>query len=146
MAWLTGSSGIWMLMAMAVYGLYVAVETLAGRLVPLWPGARGTPLRVAVVTQNHAEQIEGFLRSLLGIMGRAQSRETPSLMLVDLASSDDTPDILDRLARDGGLELVRATPEQIGDCLAAGGVTLVVDLREGADSRILLNTMRRSFQ
>jgi hypothetical protein len=145
-AWLTGSAGVWALMALAVYGLYIAVETLAGRLLPLWPGATGAPLRIAVITRNHADQIEGFLRSVLRQIAHASGPGAPSLMLLDLDSTDDTPAILDRLARDGGMELVQVAPDQVSTCLATGGVTLVVDLREAADSRSLLNTLRRSFQ
>lgn len=144
MEWLTGSPGIWLLMALALFGLYSATSALVR-----WIKAtaeRATPLSFLVLTRNQEHQIEGFVRAMLS--GLRGSPRTYELVLIDLASTDATPYILERLARKEQIGLVRLQSQEPGEAftmahfLSQGRVAVVVDLRGHADAPTVLRTLK----
>lgn len=99
------------------------------------------PLSMLVLVQNHADVLEGFLRTLLDFRTRLRGRLSDQLVVLDLGSLDDTPAIVERLAREiPGLYLLRAERRgctcmpvietAMGYCQTPAIV--VLDLREGA--------------
>lgn len=147
MQWLTGSTGDWVLLALALYGLTSAIEHSAEFLRALRLKGRPTPvLSLLVLTRNQEEQVEGFIRDLLTLVRR---EKTPyELVLVDLNSSDGTPAILERLADDEHVRLMKLPSDEPGAAyeaahfLCTGKVSMVVDLRGRVDAPAVLQTLQ----
>jgi hypothetical protein len=148
MHWFTGSPGIWLLLALAACGL-ASMGSLGMRWLrtarrPETP----VPFSFLVLTRNQEHQIEGFLRALLGLL-----RQSPrvagvcDIVLVDLASTDATPYILERLARTENLRLVRLESDQVAtglemaQFLSRGQLSTVIDLRGEVDVPAVLRTL-----
>jgi hypothetical protein len=146
MQWLTGSTGDWVLLALALYGLTSAIEHSAEFLRALRLKGRPTPiLSLLVLTRNQEDQVEGFIRDLLTLVRR---EKTPyELVLVDLNSTDSTPAILERLADAEHVRLMKLPSDEPGPAyeaahfLCAGKVSMVVDLRGRVDAPALLQTL-----
>lgn len=66
------------------------------------------PVSVVVVAYNNASEIEGCLRSVLG------EPEALQVLVVDNASTDGTPEVLERLAREAGRLRILRNPENLG--------------------------------
>ena len=144
MEWLTSSPGLWVLLALALFGLCSAIGVVIRWIRAAYD--RATPLSFLVLTRNQEHQIEGFIRAVLsGLRGSPRKCE---LVLVDLASTDSTPYILERLARKEQIGLVRLKSQEPGEAftmahfLAQGRVAIVIDLRGPADAPTVLRTLR----
>ncbi|HYF93339.1 MAG TPA: glycosyltransferase [Symbiobacteriaceae bacterium] len=146
MQWLTGSAGDWVLLALALYGLASAIEHAVELLRSLRHKGKTASVSLLVLTRNQEEQIEGFVRDLLALVGRDGS--LCELVLVDLASTDDTPAILDRLATEERVRVMRLPSDEPGPAyeaahfLCAGKLSMVVDLRGKVDAPELLQTLQ----
>lgn len=146
MQWLTGSAGDWVLLALALYGLASAIDYGVDFLRALRRKEAAVPLGLLVLTRNQEDQIEGFVRDLLALVRRDGS--ACELLLVDLASTDGTPAILERLAREERIRLVRLPSDETGPAyeaaqfLCSGKVSMVVDLRGKVDAPALLHTLQ----
>jgi hypothetical protein len=139
--------GVWLLLAFALYGLAGAMAQ--GYRLFRWgirPHARHG-ISLLVLVQNQEQQIEGFVRSLIAhVRGRSTLSVHGELLLVDLASVDETPLILERLVRqDPQLRLVRlpdgAPPPVLESALflCSGRVALMIDLRGKVDAAQVLH-------
>jgi hypothetical protein len=151
MQWLAEFPGVWVLLALALYGLVNAI--FQGYRLYRWgvrPGAR-YPLSLLVLVRNQEQQIEGFVRSLSALVrGRSAMLGRCELLLVDLASADDTPLILERLVQqDSYLRLVRLPAEtpaiwlESALFLCRSSVTILVDLRGKVDATAVLGSLSR---
>lgn len=132
----------WLLLWLAGWGLISMVAVLVLKLARLRALRQPLPtLYILVLVQNQEQQIEGFVRELATDVWESASFTGPcELVLVDAASTDTTPQILERLVRKyPRARLVRLNPEQARTaCEAAlflcqGPVAVTVDLR-GRDS------------
>lgn len=147
MHWLGEFPGVWLLLALALYGLASAM-TQGYRLIRwgIRPNDRHE-ISLLVLVQNQEHQIEGFVRSLVAhVRGRPALLLGGELLLVDLASLDQTPLILERLAReDPQLRLVRlpesapAAALESALFLCRGRVALMLDLRGKVDAAHVLH-------
>jgi len=146
MAWLLEFPGLWITLSLALYGLACAVEHFV-MLVRRWTRAglkKGAVLRLVVLIRNQEEQVEGFVRELRNLLHwRAGPRW--ECVLVDLASTDQTTSILERLVREEvHMHLVRLPTARAGQALEAvlmlsqGGVCLLADLQAPAAGRQVL--------
>ena len=81
----------------------------------IWPSA-GAKTPVLLLVRDGAEAVEGVARRLHGAGHLVTA--------LDLGSSDDTPQILRRLARDGSLRVVRGGVEEV--VLGSPSAVLVV--------------------
>ena len=119
-----------LLLSFALYGLWHVI-------LDLWDFYRtwrlATPIRASllIVVQNNEQQIEGMFRYLLREL--SSSHLWYEIVIVDFASEDMTPIILDRLVQDYPQvkalylsALTRPVPEGIAVC--QGEVIYVVDL------------------
>ncbi|HWI52384.1 MAG TPA: glycosyltransferase, partial [Symbiobacteriaceae bacterium] len=133
MQWLTGSAGDWVLLALALYGLASAIDHIAELLRSFRLKGKKASVSLLVLTRNQEQQIEGFVRDLLAMVRR--DGNLCELVLVDLASTDDTPEILERLADEEPLRVMRLPSDEPGAAyeaahfLCRGKVSMVVDLR-----------------
>jgi|GEM_PF-2967279 len=154
MAWLLEFPGLWITLSLALYGLACAVEHLV-TLVRRWARAelRKEPaLRLVVLVRNQEEQVEWFVRELKNLLHwRAGSGW--ECVLVDLASTDDTASILERLVREEvHMHLVRLPTAHAGQALEAvlmmssDGVCLLADMQPPAVGRKVLNRLRDFWQ
>lgn len=137
MQWLTESPGLWIMLCLALYGLACAVE-LGVRLVRR--AGRGDPVtrNLVVLVRNQEEQVEGFVRQLAALL-EGHGAHRLECFLLDMASTDQTPAILERLVRQElHMHLVRLPPAQTARALDAilmlcrEGVLLLVDLQAPA--------------
>lgn len=146
MQWLSGSAGDWVLLALALYGLASAIEHGADLLRSLRPKAEAPPLGLLILTRNQEEHVEGFVRDLMALVRR--EKLPCELLLVDLNSTDGTPAILERLAREEHIRLMKLPSEEPGPAyeaahfLCSGKVAMVVDLRGRVDAPSLLQTLQ----
>ncbi|HWI65842.1 MAG TPA: glycosyltransferase [Symbiobacteriaceae bacterium] len=146
MQWLSGSAGDWVLLALALYGLASALEHGADLLRAFHKKGQPVRLSLLVLTRNQEEQIEGFVRDLLALISRDGT--VCELVLADLASTDGTPAILERLAREERVRLMRLPSDEPGPALEAahflctGKVAMVVDMRGKVDAPALLHTLQ----
>lgn len=142
MTWLLEQPSVWVLLALAAYGLFAAVGQFFDRLARL--NEPRSPDLLVVVRNSEAE-IEGIARDLC----KTNSRVT----FVDWASSDQTPVVLDRLARiEAGLAVIQlsdaqATSHGLGTLVGdLAPVVLVMDLRRETDMRTVLKEYGLSWK
>jgi hypothetical protein len=139
---LLGTSGLWLLLVM--YGLVCVAVT--------WRYREGGTGRVGclVLTHNQEHQIEGAVRALTAWLERAEA-EHCRLVLADLASTDQTPLILERMAAEHGARVLRLPPsaeitlQELLASLPADGPSLLIDLRGQADHARLLQRLPRKW-
>lgn len=148
--WPGGGLGDWILFALALYGLFSLVIEVLQLLLQVIRGTRQVGLSVLVLVHNQEHQIEGLVRSLAR-QGWGSARDW-ELVLVDLDSSDDTPLILERLARQfEHIRLVRLPRDHVHSVcdtalfLCRSPVTLLVDLRYGASANAILAAVRSKW-
>lgn len=128
---------------------YVLTAALVGLLlIHAWrrwveggPGVEPAPISILIIVRDHEDEIEAFMRPLLGRpISAGPPRVEYELVVVDAGSGDDTWAILSRLAyRRPGLRLLRwhgaqgTDPFQAGRLICRHPVTITVDLTTGAD-------------
>lgn len=149
MDWITRSPGIWLLLGLAWFGLVCAIGFGVRWLRMLGRGETAGPLSFLVLTRNQEHQIESFLRALLSTLRHSpRASGCCEVVLVDLASTDATPYILERLARSESLRLVRLSSDQlasgleVAQFLSRGRLSTVIDLRGEVDAPSLLRTLQ----
>jgi hypothetical protein len=134
----------WVLLAFALYGLFAAINHATTTLGDIGTRTARNSLGILVIAENQEDQIEGFLRGLT----TAGIRPAQGLFVVDLASTDDTGYIMDRLARDDAgihvlhLPLQDPSPYESALFLCRSQMTVVVEMRGEVDAVELLNTMQ----
>jgi cellulose synthase/poly-beta-1,6-N-acetylglucosamine synthase-like glycosyltransferase len=154
---------LWLL---AIYGFALFFYGLWEHAREFFTARRGaTMVSVLVVTRDHESVVEGVLRDLVARYGspprrRGQAPGDPEggsyeIVVADDLSSDDTPLILERLARQypGFVRVAPApaaasarsaaggrpaghSPVERGASFCRGGTVVLIDLREGDDGRI----------
>lgn len=82
----------------AIYGFIEVIKTIYFVLVHTNVRSNGIYLIVAV--KNQEEKIEGVLRSILFRFIYGKEENINDIIVTDLGSTDSTPEILDRLAKD----------------------------------------------
>lgn len=147
MGWLTGSPGVWLLLALAIYGL-ISVIGLVIRRVEAGVASGNHGISLLVLIQNQEEQIEGFLRPLTKRLLARPSPKVGELILVDLASTDGTALILERLAcEEPGLRVVQFSVDQsVTACesalfLCRNSVAMLIDLRGRVNTGAILHEL-----
>ncbi|MGE5672741.1 MAG: hypothetical protein ACM3XM_02485 [Mycobacterium leprae] len=132
---------VWLL---ALYGLVCLVWEIS-RFLRL----RAAPvLSLLLLVHNQEQQVEGFLRSLLGLLRNSSglSRDC-RLLVVDLASTDQTGSILARLAQaDPAIRFLRLAPEEMAEAYQlahqdAPDVALSVALTGRTEAREVLKLL-----
>lgn len=142
--------------AWPTYGLMFLALLLLGLVVALWLSQgrrRYAPLpmlSVLLLVRNQAHLVEGVVRLLVH---RLQAQGMPTrveLVVVDHGSTDETPQIVERLAREfPGLRVVRLEPRLcVGQPLCSAGlaaaqsrVAVVLDLLGAVEVRPLLESI-----
>lgn len=128
----------WLLLWLAGWGLISLVAVLVLKAARLRAMRKPLPaLYILVIVQNQEQQIEGFFRELASEVWESAPFAGPcELVLVDAASDDNTPLILERLVRRyPRARLVRLSADQARTaCEAAhflcqGPVAVTIDLR-----------------
>ncbi|HEY8347518.1 MAG TPA: glycosyltransferase [Symbiobacteriaceae bacterium] len=152
MAWPMESPGLWIVLSLALYGLACAVEQgvrLLRRLVRSLRDGAAAPLTLVVLVRNQQDQVEGFVRELSARLSRRAASDWVCF-LVDLASTDETPAILERLERDREhirvIHLPRSRLAQALDTvlmLGPEGVLLLADLQAPAPARKVLQRLEK---
>lgn len=127
---------------LAGYGLVIAVWQLA-RLVrrQLAPSVSPPSFSVLVLVRDQEHLIEGFLRTLAGQIRTGHGDE---LLVMDMGSRDDTPAIVERLARSPGvIRLVRVPLGEPPLLRLPGRLAILVDLQGPVDVRPILAGLER---
>lgn len=140
--WADSTPGAWALLALALYGLVNVLLDGASVLRRMRRARHDMALSMLVLIHNQEHQIEGLIRALATRGWPAlQPGDRWELLLVDLQSTDDTPVILQRLARQyQHIRLVTLPRDQActaGEAalfLCRSPVALLVDLRHQVDS------------
>lgn len=103
------------------------------------PATGSSPLSVVVLVRDQEQLIEGFLRTLTGMM----STSSGEVIVMDTGSSDDTLRIVERLARRPGcLRLLRrAVPMWLHELSCQTRVAVLVDLQGAVAVRQVLDTV-----
>lgn len=126
---------------LALYGAGVAlwqITTCLKRF--LAPPSTGLGVKLLLFVRDQEHMIEGFLRTVIGEV-RVGCEE---IVVLDTGSADDTPAIVERLARQlGGLRVLRSTTGLPSSLLPAGQMAVVVDLQGPVDVHPILNRLRR---
>lgn len=139
----------WVLLALAFYGLVAGLAQAARLLHRLGGAGRPAPLSIIVLIRNQEQVIEGVVRRLVS---HAAARPT-DLILVDLASTDDTGPILDRLHQQyPSLRLIQLPADHAGKAcdtamfLVRGPLSFVLDLRYRVAEEKLSQTLARFWK
>ncbi len=150
-SWLQGITA-----CLAIYGLFALGSTLWRRAKDsLFLSPKATPVSILLMVKNKERVIEGIIRCLLSAtLGSAAAIRDYELIVVDDRSADQTPAILERLARQYGcLKLVRMdrlqaagkSAAEVGLFLCRNQCTLVCNLTGAADTGALLDTIAFLF-
>lgn len=156
MIWLMDVPGLWILLILAFYGLVCAANQ-GVRVFRRRPGfmaaENAAPLNLVVLVRNQAEQVEGFVRNLQNLRPWARAGVEWECFLVDVDSTDETPLILERLAREEVhihfVHLPAAQANQVLDAvlmLSRGGVCLLADFQAPASGRALLHRLENHWK
>ena len=133
------------LLSLAVYGLWHIVQDIWGAWVAL-RGDKRICASLLMVVRDSEQQIEGMVRDLLRLMeGDSFWQE---VVIVDYASTDITPAILDRLAaRYSQVQAVHlsgaARPVAEGIALCHGEVVYVLDFVNRLYAEDLVSVVNR---
>jgi hypothetical protein len=153
MTWLTGPTGIWVLLALAGYGLVSILGVVARWAQSLLHPGGPAGFSLAIITRNQEHQIEGFLREVLDLLRQPRrSVGTWEVLLIDLGSTDATPSIAERLAREGHIRLLKlasvepAVAYEMAHFLSEGKVSLLVDLRGKVDAPSVISRLQAICQ
>lgn len=147
--WADSTPGAWALLVLALYGL-ISLLTVCGALLRRMLRTRnGLGLSVLVLIHNQEHQIEGLVRALAVRHWPSVERDQGwELLLIDLESTDDTPVILQRLARQyDHVRLVTLPREQVctaGEAalfMCRSPVALLIDLRHQVDAAGISRTI-----
>ena len=132
----------WIVLILAAWGLVGLLDLLVTWIWGLRP-QREAGLTMLVLVQNEADQVEGFLRTLLSLVGNG--RPSTRVVVVDVASTDETAAVLERMERhERRLSVVHLPPEQASRAcetaifLCDTPVKVIVDLRGRVDREALL--------
>lgn len=148
---LPASSVEWGVYALALYGALA----MAFRILRLGRGfwERLTPptaISFLVIARNQEHQIEGVLRSLAALLRSHRTDYRCELVVVDKCSTDETPRIAERLAREfPELRLVRmgenlcngSSASEIGMFACHSRVVVCLDLVDAGEARPLLRSL-----
>lgn len=139
----------WPVMAVAGLGLLLVVVRLSRRVLSASAlrAARRPFVSLLVVARNKEGSIEGLVRGLLSCSQRNAGTATCELVVVDNRSTDQTPAILERLAR--GCSNMRTvcmadlrcgidSAVELGLFMCSSPVVLMLDLDGQANPRTLL--------
>lgn len=154
MQWLTGSSGVWLLLALALYGLACALTEAQQLLRRMLRRENAASLTLLVLMQNQAQEAEGVVRALLDLVGRSPLSDGEfDLLLVDLGSTDETPAILERLAQKAEhIRTVQLPSDQpaniyeIARSLCHTDLVILADLRGRTAHPSVLHTLQRIWE
>lgn len=141
----------WALYLLAAYGLF-ALAVRSVRLFRRLRCAAAPPpaASVLLLVRNQAHQIEGVLRSLGNILLSHRRDARFDLVVVDHCSTDETPQIIERLARSmPGIRLVQITDQvcrgqaacEVGLFACHSRVVLLLDLMGAGEVRPSLETI-----
>lgn len=125
----------WLSWALAAAGFSLLAYGLLrlGRAV-LLPGAGRVEVSLLLVVKNRQDMIEGAVRELTNRYGWLRDGPGYEIVVVDDGSTDDTPAILDRLARDsaGFVRVVRPAtiraPLDCGLAVCRGRTAIITNL------------------
>lgn len=92
--------GSWLILILAAYGLAALISMAAAACRRAAAGGgRTSPVSLLCVVRNKERIVEGLVRELLSIALEGERGAAREVVVVDDHSTDDTPAILDRLAR-----------------------------------------------
>lgn len=142
----------WLLLAFAAYGLF-ALAAWIWRWVQ-GGGRRRRAVRpfvsILVITKNKERIIEGLIRGICSFAARSDAAEF-EMIVVDDRSTDQTPEILDRLTRVyANLRTVQMadlsdraeSPIEVGMFLCSGQVIILLCVEAHVQLRDLLDTVQ----
>ncbi|MCL2858999.1 MAG: glycosyltransferase [Oscillospiraceae bacterium] len=88
----------------AIYGFIEIIKVLIMNLSKI--NMKNTGIYIIIAVKNQEEKIEGFLRSFLFRVMYGKEEYKDSIMLVDLNSTDNSKQILEKFKKDYQLELL----------------------------------------
>ncbi|BDG61748.1 glycosyltransferase [Caldinitratiruptor microaerophilus] len=140
-----------LVLALATYGAVVLLWRLWGAL-SAWRAraARPPALSLLVLLRNQEVQVEGVLRAIAGLVRTSRMLQRCDVVVVDFDSTDQTPQIAERLARHlRGLRLLRVDDRnypgqsacEVGLSACQSRVVVVLDLIRATEARPLLRAL-----
>ncbi len=89
------NGALWVL---ALYGLFEIIKTIIYTYT--YTNLRADGIYVIIAAKNQERRIEGFIRSVLFRIIYGKEENIKDVIVVDLNSSDETKDILEKLSND----------------------------------------------
>ena len=89
------NGALWVL---ALYGLFEIIKTIIYTYT--YTNLRADGIYVIIAAKNQERKIEGFIRSMLFRIIYGKEENIKDVIVVDLNSSDETKDILEKLSND----------------------------------------------
>ena len=89
------NGALWVL---ALYGLFEIIKTIIYTYT--YTNLRADGIYVIIAAKNQERKIEGFIRSVLFRIIYGKEENIKDVIVVDLNSSDETKDILEKLSND----------------------------------------------
>lgn len=141
----------WGVYVLALYGALAVLLRLL-RAARTWWGLLAPPPAISflLMVRNQAHQIEGILRSLTALMRTHRADYRCELVVVDHCSTDETPRIVERLARElHDVRLVRMNEHmcrgqsacEVGMFACQSRVMVCLDLLGASEARVLLRSL-----
>jgi len=136
-----------LLVALALYGAACLGLVLARWLASSGGGSNRPFLSFLVLVENKQAVIEGFLRGLLASLNRQWDTGQYEVVVVDNGSTDDTPLIIERLARRHPVlrtvqvrrsQRVQESALEVGLFLSRSSTMVLMDIRQAAEVRHVL--------
>lgn len=87
-----------MLWTLALYGLFEIIKTIIN--IYTYTNLKSDGIYVIIAVKNQQNKIEGFLRSFLFRIIYGKEENIKDIIITDLDSSDETVQILNKLAKD----------------------------------------------
>ena len=86
------------LWVLALYGLFEIIKTIIYTYT--YTNLKADGIYVIIAVKNQEKKIEGFLRSILFRIIYGKEESIKDLIVVDLDSTDETPQILEKMSSD----------------------------------------------